>query len=83
MHNHNLLKKALAVGIILLFLGASVVPTFSGYVKEKSDIEVVNDEKGKPEVRLYGKTSELLRDKIVHLSIAHSKDSAIAMVVVL
>jgi holo-[acyl-carrier-protein] synthase len=46
------------------------------------DVEVVNDEKGKPEVRLYGKTSELLKNKIIHLSIAHSKDSAIAMVIV-
>ena len=46
------------------------------------DVEVVNDPKGKPEVRLYGKTAELLAEKKVHLTISHSKDTSIAMVVV-
>ena len=46
------------------------------------DVEVINDPKGKPEVRLYGKTAELLAEKTVHLTISHSKDASIAMVVV-
>ncbi len=46
------------------------------------DVEVTNDEKGKPEVHLYGKTAEILKDKSVYLSITHSRDAAIAMVVV-
>lgn len=46
------------------------------------DVEVINDEKGKPEVHLFGKTAELLKDKSVYLSISHSRDAAIAMVVV-
>jgi len=46
------------------------------------DVEVVNDERGKPEVRLYGKTAEILADKMIQLSLSHSKDAAIAMVVV-
>ncbi|UCF65018.1 MAG: holo-ACP synthase [bacterium] len=46
------------------------------------DVEVVNDSLGKPEVNLYGKTAELLAQKTIHLSLSHSKDSSIAMVVV-
>jgi holo-[acyl-carrier protein] synthase len=46
------------------------------------DIEVVNDEKGKPDVRLYGRTAELLIDKKIYISLSHSKDAAIAMVVI-
>ena len=46
------------------------------------DVEVVNDEKGKPSVRLYGKTSEILARHHIHLSISHTQNSAIAMVVV-
>ena len=33
------------------------------------DVEVVNDTKGKPDVKLYGKTAELLAEKTVHLSL--------------
>ena len=46
------------------------------------DVEVVNDERGKPAVRLYGKTAEILAQKTIELSLSHSKDDAIAMVVV-
>ena len=46
------------------------------------DVEVVNDLRGKPEVKLYGKTAELLAEKKIHISLSHSKDSSIAMVVV-
>jgi holo-[acyl-carrier protein] synthase len=46
------------------------------------DVEVINDEKGKPEIRLFGKTAEILKDKSIYLSISHSRDAAIAMVVV-
>jgi holo-[acyl-carrier protein] synthase len=45
------------------------------------DVEVVNDQKGKPEVKLYGKTAEILETKKIHLTLSHSKDAAIAMVV--
>lgn len=45
------------------------------------DVEVVNDEKGKPEIRLYGKTAQLLKSKTIHISLSHSKDASIAMVV--
>lgn len=46
------------------------------------DVEVVNDEKGKPEICLYGKTAELLKGRSVHCSISHSKDASVSMVVV-
>jgi len=46
------------------------------------DVEVVNDSKGKPEVRLYGKTAEILDQKKIHLSLSHSKDASVAVVVV-
>lgn len=46
------------------------------------DVEVINDERGKPEVRLYGKTAELLVNKTIHISISHSKDASISIIVV-
>ncbi len=46
------------------------------------DVEVGNDARGKPHVRLSGRTAELLEGKTVHLSISHSRHHALAMVVV-
>jgi holo-[acyl-carrier protein] synthase len=46
------------------------------------DVEVVNDFRGKPSVRLYGLAAERLKGKKVHLSISHSRNLAIAMIVV-
>ena len=46
------------------------------------DVEVINDDRGKPEVRLYGKTAELLANKTIHISISHSKDASISIIVV-
>ena len=46
------------------------------------DVEVINDEQGKPEVKLYGRTAEILADKTIQLSLSHSRDAAIAIVVV-
>jgi len=46
------------------------------------DVEVVNDSLGKPEVNLYGRTAELLANKTIHISLSHSKDSSMAVVVV-
>jgi holo-[acyl-carrier protein] synthase len=46
------------------------------------DIEVLNDQNGKPFIKLSGVTKENLRGKKIHVSLSHSKDLAIAMVVV-
>ena len=46
------------------------------------DVEVVNDMRGKPSVRLYGVAADRLQGKTVHLSISHSRNLAIALVLV-
>ena len=46
------------------------------------DVEVVNDERGRPFVVLYGETAQRLSGKTVHLSLTHTDHQAIAMVVV-
>jgi holo-[acyl-carrier protein] synthase len=46
-----------------------------------TDVEVVNDRKGKPEVRLGRKMTELIGDKKVLLSITHTKDFAVAQAI--
>ncbi len=46
------------------------------------DIEVRNDEHGKPSVRLSGVTAKIFEGKRVHLSLSHAGNIAIAMVVV-
>ncbi len=50
-----------------------------------NEIETINNELGKPEIVLYGKTKEILKDrnlKCVHVSIAHLKDYATAVVII-
>jgi holo-[acyl-carrier protein] synthase len=48
------------------------------------DIEVVNDQRGKPEVRLRSKAEGILHRlgvSVVHLSLSHTRQSATAMVI--
>lgn len=48
------------------------------------DIEVVRDDAGKPDVRLYGRAALKARElgiKHIHLSISHSRDYAVAVAV--
>lgn len=50
-----------------------------------NEIETVNDSLGKPEIVLYGKTKEIFSErnlKFSHVSIAHLKDYATAVVVI-
>jgi holo-[acyl-carrier protein] synthase len=47
-----------------------------------TDIEIINNDIGKPMVRLSGKTAQLLENFSVYLSLSHTKTTAIAMVVV-
>jgi len=50
-----------------------------------TDIEVVRDDQGKPSVRLTGNLAELAAERnatCVHLSLSHTKNYAIAQVVV-
>lgn len=47
-----------------------------------TDIETVNDEMGKPAVRLHGKAARLLAGKTILISLSHTQRNAIAMVVV-
>jgi len=46
------------------------------------DIEVNNDELGKPFFKFYGKTAKFISDRHVHLSISHTDRDAIAFVVI-
>jgi holo-[acyl-carrier protein] synthase len=47
------------------------------------DIEIVNDNKGKPEVFLYRKTKKILGNKKVLVSISHTKEDAIAQAILI
>ena len=49
------------------------------------EIEVVNDEQGKPEIHLHGNTKKITREKHfmnIQLSLSHVKDMAVAVVIV-
>lgn len=46
------------------------------------DVEVLNDAHGRPEVQLHGKTAAMLAGRMVHISLSHTGDTAIAMVVI-
>ena len=49
-----------------------------------NEVEVVNDELGKPTLNIIGTTAEIIKDKnikIIHVSLSHVKDLAMATVV--
>jgi len=49
-----------------------------------NEVEVLNDELGKPTLNVFGKTAEIIREKkikIIHVSLSHTKEMAMAMVV--
>jgi holo-[acyl-carrier protein] synthase len=46
------------------------------------DVEVINQENGKPFLRLHGATAKILQHKRLHLSLSHAGNQAIAMVIV-
>jgi len=50
-----------------------------------AEVEVLNDEFGKPELHLLGKTRELVAEQhfsAIHLSLSHLKNLAVAMVII-
>ena len=50
-----------------------------------TEINVVNDDLGKPEIRISGKTREVFMEKgmsIISLSISHTKEFAVAFVII-
>ncbi len=59
----------------------------TGWAKEIAfnQIEVVNDELGKPDLVLYGKSAEFISEKgitNINLSLSHLKDIAVAIVII-
>lgn len=46
------------------------------------DIEIVNDQAGKPFISLKGELVNLSKNKMIHLSLSHSKNNAIAFVII-
>ena len=46
------------------------------------DIEVRNDETGKPHVTLHGKFADILRNKPIHISISHTERAVVAVAVI-
>lgn len=50
-----------------------------------TEINVINDELGKPEIRISGKTLEVFKEKgmsVINLSISHTKEFAVAFVII-
>lgn len=50
-----------------------------------TDIEIINDELGKPIIKLYGKAKEIFHNKggkRIHVSLSHSKEYGSAIVII-
>ena len=47
------------------------------------DVEILNDENGKPEVITYNKAKELLDNREVKISLSHANDMVIAFITIL
>ncbi len=47
-----------------------------------NDIEIMNDELGKPVVYLYNEIKEAAKDLKIHLSISHSREYAVSTVII-
>lgn len=46
-----------------------------------SDVEVLSREDGKPEAVLHGRAAEIARGAVVHVSISHGRDYAVAVAI--
>jgi holo-[acyl-carrier protein] synthase len=46
------------------------------------EIEVENDDLGKPHLKLYGETAAIIGGRNVHLSLSHTDENAIAFVII-
>ncbi len=49
-----------------------------------NEVEIVNDELGKPSLNVFGKTAKIISEKNIksmHVSLSHTKETAIAVVV--
>jgi holo-[acyl-carrier protein] synthase len=53
-----------------------------GGVFRWQDVEVTNDKGGKPHILVYGNVKKLLGNKRLHLSISHSGEHVVAVVIV-
>ncbi len=52
----------------------------TGIVTALTDVEIVNDQRGRPHINLYGRARALVdADVKIHLSLSHSKNYATAM----
>ena len=52
----------------------------TGIVTSLTDVEIVNDQNGRPYINLYGRAAELVgADVKIHLSLSHSKNYATAV----
>jgi len=47
-----------------------------------TDIEIYHDEYGKPLVRLHGRARELAGESVIHISISHTAQDAVAFAVI-
>ncbi len=45
------------------------------------DIEVMNDTFGRPHINVFNSLNRLMDDYVIHVSISHSKQSAVALIV--
>jgi holo-[acyl-carrier protein] synthase len=59
-------------------LGTGFIP---GVIRWR-DVEIIDNERSRPTVKVYGKPAVLLGDRKVHLSISHLEDMASAVVVI-
>ena len=54
----------------------------TGIVTALTDVEIVNDQSGRPYIRLHGRARELIAgDVAIHLSLSHAKNYATAVCV--
>ncbi|MDR0675871.1 MAG: 4'-phosphopantetheinyl transferase superfamily protein, partial [Elusimicrobiota bacterium] len=59
----------------------AVIKAFNDRAIKLRDIEIINDKKGNPFVKIYDKKYSLISNKI-SISLSHSRDFAVAFVII-
>ncbi|MDO4618756.1 MAG: holo-ACP synthase [Clostridia bacterium] len=78
---HNMKSESVAAGFAAKEAVSKAMGTgISGF--NFSDIEILHEENGKPNVNLLGKAKELSGDRKIHISISHERENAIAFCVI-
>jgi len=79
--DYSLSKEARFLHLAARFAAKEAVAKALGRSFGWKEVELVNNDDGKPEVNLYGRARDAAGDAVIHVSLSHTKNYAAAVAV--